>query len=103
MKLDNLKNLKKAQNDNSEKSLEEKQAIFDFEHHKALSEIRIAYSKYIFRCLILYLILILGIVICVGLEWLQLEMPIIVTLISTTTISVVGLVAIVAKWLFPTS
>ena len=66
-----------------------------------MSKHRIKYSWYIFYFVICFVLLTLLILVCVGKNQLQLSDDVLITLFATNMVQVVGVLYIVAKWLYP--
>jgi len=66
-----------------------------------LAKHRIAYSWWIFGFVVTFLILVLTILILSGFKVIELNDNVLNTLLTTNMVQVVGVLYIVAKWLYP--
>lgn len=68
---------------------------------KNLSQHRITYSWWIFGFVVLFVLIVLGIIVSNGLSWIVLNDNVLNILLATNTVQVVGVLYIIAKWLYP--
>lgn len=93
-----------AQLETEEKKIANSLKRQELEFQRAEHDQRINYAKKVFRLIIGWLIFIFVVVLASGLvffdDYFKLSDKVIITLLTTTTISVVGLLGIVLKYLF---
>lgn len=71
------------------------------EERKELHDIRKKYMILVFECTKNYIVLVLIILFLYGVNFLKFDSSVIITFLTTTTLNVLGIAIIVAKWLFP--
>lgn len=71
------------------------------EEHRDDIDNRRKLSKWIISIFVGYIVVVLGIVFACGWGWLTLSDSVMITLLSTTTANIVGLMTIILRYLFP--
>lgn len=73
----------------------------EIQRHREEHGLRKRYVSNVFFLICAFLFLVLAIVVFTGIGWLRLSDTVIVTLLTTTSASVIGILLIAFKWLFP--
>jgi len=68
--------------------------------HKSIFEFRVKIYKWLFWFICIYILLIL-VLLTGNKNYFQLENPVLITLLSTTSANILGVFYIASKWLFP--